>query len=169
MRKKKFQTVILERYYIFLFCCFLHLSLRNKHFITVIRHKSLFLFAEKRKRSIARTLSKAVLCTLNSQNLFSFASYRGKSVVSFLMPNYSFSVRRYIESSTTMSLHAYHNSIIKKKDRASRSYNRLKQKLIVFLTGCTIPTVTYYVSKRVPLLVHQLGVYVALLDKGIRV
>ena len=130
MRKKKknIPTVILERYCILLFCYFLHLSLRNKHFITFILHKAIFLFEEKRKRSIARTLSKTVLCTLNSENLFSFASYRGKSVVSFLMPNYSFSLKRYIESSTTLSFHAYHNSIIKKKKRASRSYNHLKQK-----------------------------------------
>ena len=82
---------------------------------------------EKGSRDVASTQSKILLCTPKSQNLFNFASSRAKFLVIFVMRDfsisftanqektYSFSMKRYLEPPTTLSFHAYLNSIIKSK------------------------------------------------------
>ena len=93
---------------------------------------------------MARTLSKAVLCTFNFQNLFSFASSRGKFLVSFVMPdlsilftvNHEETLSRALNHPLLSCLSQFNN----KKPGVTNLYiyNHLKLKLRVFLTGCTV-------------------------------
>ena len=145
--RKNVETVMKP---LFFFYYFLHLSLRNKHFIIVILHKSLLPLVTKGSRDVARMLSKAARCTLNSQNIFNFASSRGKFLVKFRNAwFYRQSWKDQFIFHETLSRANNHPLLsclaqFDSKLRESRSYsNCLKFKLSVFLESpwncCTEP------------------------------
>ena len=83
------------------------------------------LLRKKGSGDMARTLSKAVLCTFNSQNLFSFASSRGKFLVSFVIPDLS--ILFTVNHEKTLSRAPNHLLLLclsqfNNKNRASRTY-----------------------------------------------